>query len=397
MGAPPLRLLWLTETYPPGRGGMAQSCDRIVRDVRRAGVVVDVAHLDRRIPELAIEMRSRGADLLAPLDEDPAHALNRLWTIVERRHAEAPYTHVVAFGGQIPLLGAPVWAAWLGRPLVTLLRGNDFDLGIFSPRRADLLRAALHASACICTVTSEQARRVRALVPGIPVVFTPNGIDHADWRILPEDERRGREWRAAHVAPDRRLLGLFGQLKQKKGALFFLEALAGSGVADRFHLLVVGEVEPALAEWLRDRQATLAASVLPFRDRFDLLPFFSAVDLVAIPSFYDGMPNVMLEAAALGRPLLASDAGGMCDVLSAESALLFAAGDSASCRRVLLRAADAAVADLAAMAERARARTRAELDVSHETARYLRVFSELTISTDAGPGATVRRKESESA
>ena len=34
-GTPSPRPLWLTETYPPSRGGMAESCDRIVRSLRQ--------------------------------------------------------------------------------------------------------------------------------------------------------------------------------------------------------------------------------------------------------------------------------------------------------------------------------------------------------------------------
>jgi glycosyltransferase involved in cell wall biosynthesis len=374
-----LRLLWLTETYPPDRGGMAQSCDRIVRHLRRAGSSIDVAHLHRRAMGFGIELREGGADLTGPLEEDPAHAWQRLWTLIRGRQHEAAYTHVVAFGGHTPLLAAPVFAGWLGLPLVTLLRGNDFDLGILSPKRGDILRAALGGAACICTVTSDQAQRVRALFPAVPVVFTPNGIDHANWRLLPEDLRRGQAFRAAHVAAGRRLIGLFGQLKQKKGALFFLEALAASGATDRFHLLVVGDVEPAVAQWLGAHEATLPVTVLPFCDRLELLPHYAAVDLVAIPSFYDGMPNVLLEAAALGRPVLASDAGGMPDLLDHDSALLFPAGDAAGCRRALMFAAEAALAALAERAERARARTAAEFDVRHEVARYQRVFSEVRV------------------
>ena len=45
---PAHRVLWLTGHYPPSRGGMAQSCDRIVRGLRAAGAEVDVAHLTRR-------------------------------------------------------------------------------------------------------------------------------------------------------------------------------------------------------------------------------------------------------------------------------------------------------------------------------------------------------------
>jgi glycosyltransferase involved in cell wall biosynthesis len=224
---------------------------------------------------------------------------------------------------------------------------------------------------------------VRARFPAVPVVFPPHGLDHASWRLLPEDERRGQALRTAHVAPERRLIGLFGQLKQKKGALFFLEALAASRLADRFHLLVVGDVEPAVEQWLRAHEPTLPVTVLPFCDRLELLPHYAAVDLVAIPSFYDGMPNVLLEAAALGRPLLTSDAGGMPDLLDQDSALLFPAGDAAGCRRALLFAAEADLAALAARAERARARTAAEFDVRHEVARYLRVFSEVRVSHSA--------------
>jgi len=390
MGATGLRPLWLTETYPPDRGGMAQSCDRIVRHLRRAGVNLDVAHLHRRANRFGIELRESGADLTGPLDEDPAHALNRLWALARRRHAEAPYTQVVAFGGQTPLLAGPTFAAWLGVPLVTLLRGNDFDLGVFSPKRADVIRTAVQSSACVCTVASEQANRVRALFPSVPVVFTPNGIDHQEWRLLPEDARRGQDWRAAHVPPGRRLIGMFGQLKQKKGALFFLETLAGSGMAERFALLVIGDLEPAIGEWLREHEAVLPVTHLPFCDRFELLPYYAAADLIAIPSFYDGMPNVLLEAVALGRPLLASDAGGMPDVLEQRSALLFPAGDSAGCRRALMTAAEADAAELAAMAAQARARALTEFDVSHEVARYLRVLSE--VRSPCAVDARIERK-----
>ncbi|MEL7006414.1 MAG: glycosyltransferase, partial [Bacteroidota bacterium] len=54
------------------------------------------------------------------------------------------------------------------------------------------------------------------------------------------------------------------------------------------------------------------------------------------PSFYDGMPNVMLEAGALGIPIIASNVDGMADVIEHEKeGLLFRAGDEDDCRKVL--------------------------------------------------------------
>ena len=42
------RLHFITENYPPDRGGMGESCDRIVRGLVRAGIAIDVVHFDRR-------------------------------------------------------------------------------------------------------------------------------------------------------------------------------------------------------------------------------------------------------------------------------------------------------------------------------------------------------------
>src|SRR5690349_10539239 len=112
---------------------MAQSSDRIVRGLRRAGVVVDVAHLTRAPVPWRTTPGEGGLLRTCPIEGDPEHALRRLWVDLSRdRGPDAPLTHVVAFGGTLPLLAAPVFAAWLDAPLVTLLRGNDFDTGILS-------------------------------------------------------------------------------------------------------------------------------------------------------------------------------------------------------------------------------------------------------------------------
>ena len=85
-----------------------------------------------------------------------------------------------------------------------------------------------------------------------------------------------------------------------------------------------------------------------------------------LPSFYDGLPNVLVEAAALGVPLLASRAGGMADVLEdGRTALLFEPGDEAGCSWALERAVRVAgVARWRRWARRAESWPSAELDQS---------------------------------
>ena len=352
-----LRPLWLTENYPPDRGGMAQSCDRIVHALRSRGVEVDVAHVSRRYDEWRIETKAGGRQICCPADDDPAHTLNRLWNVLRRD--EAP-THVVAFGGTLPLLAAPAYAAWLKVPLVTLIRGNDFDAAVFSPKKSDVLREAIRASSAACTVTRDHAARIAALEPGLEPVWVPNGIDTAAWQLLPHDRDEAAQFRV----PGRRVLGMFGQLKQKKGVRFFLDALEQSGLADRFHILAVGDVDPSLG-----------LTALPFRDRLDLLPLYAACDLVVVPSFYDGLPNVVLEAAALGVPLLTSNAGGMADLLvDGENGIVFEAGDAHDCRRAITTAATIDAAALRALGARAQAAVVEHFNVEREAQRYVEVL-----------------------
>lgn len=374
------RVLWLTEHYPPSRGGMAESCDRIVRGLRAAGAEIHVAHLSRRSRPWRVTREHGGRLLTVPVEDDPEHALRRLWTVLTSEGLGAgTYTHVVAFGGTYALLAAPVFAALLQAPLITLLRGNDIDTGLFSMRRRGVLLDALRASARVCVVARSHRPLVSALVPDAAVTWVPNSIVTADWQILDSERERARAWRTAHVAPGRRTIGVIGQLKSKKGVSFLLDALRASGRAEAFHVLLVGEVE----EQSRVAAETVSHSFMPFMERYELPAVYAACDLVAIPSFYDGMPNVALEAAALGVPLLASDAGGLADLVDDQIGFVFPAGDPHACRAAVDRAARATDEELAKLGAAGRDRIQRDFTPAAETAGYSAVFDEVA----AGPTA----------
>lgn len=375
--SPRTSVWWLTEHYFPGRGGMAQSCDRIVYGLRSSGVTVDVLHLAHRAEHFSVTERAGGRDVVCPIGGDPPHALNWLWAVLAADPNRHEVTHVVAFGGVLPLLAGPLYAAWLGRPLITLLRGNDFDVGLFIAGRREVLQEALVRAARVCVVSREKADRIAAYWPAVTTSWVPNGIDLADWAPLPSHHQRAATWRQTAVATGRRVLGLFGQIKPKKGALLFLEQLAASGLADRFHLLLVGEIDDELTRWLTTPPVPLAVTTHPFVDRYELLSHYAACDLLVVPSLYDGLPNVVLEAAGLGLPLLASTAGGMGDVLIDERhGLLFAPGDGRGCRWAIERAATVSDEQLREMGRAARRMVETQLNHRLEIERYLAVLAE---------------------
>lgn len=381
-----VRLLWITENYPPDRGGMAQSCDRIVRGLRRLGVDVDVVHFSQRHAGVKIEQQERGRLIRCEVGEDAGHAINLAWNVLGR--STGGFCRVVAFGGFMPLLAAPSFAAWLGAPLTTLLRGNDFDSGIVSPRRGWVLRDALTRSAAVGVVSRDHQHKVASMFPQPLVRWIPNGIDTADWTLLEIDRAKARQWRAQNVAQERRVVGLFGHLKQKKGGLFFLDAVAASRVPGSLHLLIVGEIEPAMSGRLEALSEGVRWTHVPFVDRFELLPWYTCCDVVALPSLYDGMPNVLLEAAALGVPVLASTAGGMADVLGAtETALTFAPGDSYGCVRALEAVVQMSSSALAQYGVELQAKILRDFEARTEAAQYHEFLVEAvsTASTIATP------------
>jgi len=398
-----MQLLVLTETHPPDRGGMSESCDRILRGLAREGVRLDIVHFDRRATRFDRRTTSNGSILRVPPEADVAHLMNLVWNRIEQL---AP-THVVAFGGAMPLIGAPVFAAWMRRPLVTMIRGNELDAGLFDPRRRAILDDALRRASAVCTVTTSHAEKIAALHEDIAPHVVANGIDFELWQATEADAARAKVIRDERVGgwqlavgggprlgsrgavdsfsrqpptasetPAVRILGLFGHLKNKKGVPFFVDALVRSGCADRFHLLLAGEVETPIEG--------VAHTLLPAMDRYELIPYYLASDLVVLPSHYDGFPNVLIEAMALARPLIASTAGGMRDVLAdGEEAFLFAPGDAYACRDAIVRAADATDDALSRMGAAAETVARRRCDARDETQRYLEVLHHAQEAFDA--------------
>jgi glycosyltransferase involved in cell wall biosynthesis len=364
-----IHILWLTENYFPNRGGMAQSCDRITTGLRNEGVNIHIIHFSKR--KFSRTVLLQGSYTSFAFEEDIEHTLNLLWLYLANPANFQKLSHIVAFGGTLPMLAAPVFSKWLEIPLITLLRGNDFDVSIFSARKRETFLYCLHQSSKICVVSKEKVRKIEKMLTNAKVLYIPNGIDSSQWQLFKSDIENAQQWKKANVGEHKRLIGIFGHLKQKKGLTFFLEAIVMAGIKEKVAILIAGELEPELKTNLE--LLGLDLIFLPFLDRLELLAYYPACDAIAIPSFYDGMPNVLLEAASLNIPVIASNIDGIKDV-TGDSNLLFYPGDLADCNRALNEFMAAGKNEL---------RNKAEIIANHihqhfnhkiEAERYLEVF-----------------------
>lgn len=301
-------ITWITENYYPNKGGMAQSCDRIVNGLRNSGWMVHLLHFSNRHSKLTIQKQYNGHYIAIPTGDNYPHALQIGFQLIEKELKKNQ--KLVAFGGFLPILCVQTYANWLEIPYSVCIRGNDFDMAIFHYQRKAILLDTLKQASSVITNTSDKALRINQLLKETKAFFIANGIED-NWQANGQEKSFAQNYRNSYQ--DKKIIGLFGQLKEKKGTLFFLEGVLQSGHVENFHFIIAGEIEEMIREFLNIHH--FSYEKLEFMERYQLLKYYLCCDWIALPSFYDGMPNVLLEAMSLGIPVIGSNVDGMKDVI----------------------------------------------------------------------------------
>lgn len=152
----------------------------------------------------------------------------------------------------------------------------------------------------------------------------PNGINMADFRPGTAGEKRAARERMG-VPADAFLVGGMGRLAAEKNFVVLAELARRQ---PEMHFVIAGEgperrgIEAALAEKGVTDRVRLLGSVS------DRPAFYQALDVFLLPSLYEGLPMVLLEAMAARVPVLASRLEGIAGALREnEEGLLAQAGD----------------------------------------------------------------------
>ena len=115
----------------------------------------------------------------------------------------------------------------------------------------------------------------------------------------------------------------------------------------------------------------------------DVRPYLARVTAVVLPSYREGMPRSLLEAAAMGRPLIATDVPGCTEIARAgENAFLCAPRNAQSLADAMLALLDLDADARATMGRRSRAIAEREFDVSVVEARYLDAIARAIAQTE---------------
>ncbi|HEY8416349.1 MAG TPA: glycosyltransferase family 4 protein [Thermaerobacter sp.] len=239
----------------------------------------------------------------------------------------------------------------------------------------------------VIAVAESEARRLRdgglreptlkVIYNGVPDHWSTSGTNTAP--VRPIDWRRELGWPVE--AP---IVGAVGRLEAPKGFDVLIEAFARLDPADYPAapcLVVVGDGSERQTLQRQARELGVADRVHFAGFRPDSWRAFGGFDVTVIPSRQDGLPLVCLEAMAAGCPVIASDAGGLPEMVQDGVTGLIVGAENAVALSGSLKTLLKNPALARRMGQAGRARFLEEFQVDRMVARTRAVYDELAVAS----------------
>ena len=205
------------------------------------------------------------------------------------------------------------------------------------PRRLFLYRFATRFTKRIVAVSEATARFLKDErgVPEDRIQVIPYGVDLTKYTT----EKSTRMRKELGFSPKETIVGVVARLEPQKGHVYLIEA--AQKIIDmfprvKFVFIGKGGLREELEEKIRKAGLSEHFVFLGFRE--DVSMVLRAVDIFALPSLFEGLPNVVLEAMAAGKPVVASAVDGSVEaVVEGETGFLSPPKDTDALAQALLR------------------------------------------------------------
>jgi glycosyltransferase involved in cell wall biosynthesis len=179
-----------------------------------------------------------------------------------------------------------------------------------------LSRKCIEESHVVLTESKDLENRIRSFCNGPVHVHTfYKGIDLSNFQNLPPKNVLMKE---LNLNPERKYLLFVGRLTQDKGIYELVHAFGI--IAKRYHdidLLLIGEdiERNNLVVKLKEMGISNRVILTGIISQKEVGYYMKVSSLLVFPSWAEGLPNVVMEAMASGLPVIASDVGGIPEVL----------------------------------------------------------------------------------
>ena len=370
-GRPP-RLTYVITSL--GLGGAQQQVASLARRFTERGWDVDV---------VSLLGAAAGATTVALPDEVAVTSLDmtrrrvpdvrgvvRLARHLRARAPDVVHAHMVHAN-----LMARACRPWARMPVLVCTAHSPFEGG----RLYDLAYRATDRWCDLTTNVSPQAVARYLATGAVPspdrIRYVPNGIDVAGYGPRLDPERRALLAELG-VAPDRFVWLCAGRLAVEKDLGTLLQALRRTLEHEpRHHVLLAGDGDDRAALEATAAELGVADRVTFLGYRNDVVRLMRAADGYVLSSAWEGLPMVLLEAAACRLPAVTTRVGGTTEiVLDGETGVVVEPRDPEALARGLNELAARSAAERAAMGEAARRHVAEGFDLERVTDLWEELF-----------------------
>jgi teichuronic acid biosynthesis glycosyltransferase TuaC len=222
----------------------------------------------------------------------------------------------------------------LAIPVAARSIGSDINR-IGDPISAMHTRTVLREADFLVTASGDL--RNKAVAMGASPLKTRAVVNGCNLSIFhPMDRFEAR--RKLHIDPAAEAVIYVGRMDVKKGLRELVEAAAMLHPARKnMQVYMVGEGpdRPLIESSVQAHNAASYIHPLPSCAFDDVAIWIAAADLVTLPSYMEGCPNVVLESLASGRPVVATKVGGIPEIMSDECGRLVPPRDSPALAKAL--------------------------------------------------------------
>jgi glycosyltransferase involved in cell wall biosynthesis len=203
----------------------------------------------------------------------------------------------------------------LGVPSVLTAIGSDLNR-ISDPLCGMATKWALHNADFVATVSGDLRRT--ALRLGADPNRSAAILNGCDTTVFyPRDRKQARE--ELKLGPEDEIVLYVGRLDLRKGLVELVEAIStlrSSHPKLQCYIMGDGADRGAILKAIEKFDIPEAVNLIPSELTDRVAVWMAAADLVTLPSYNEGCPNVVIEALSSGRPVVATHVGGIPELMS---------------------------------------------------------------------------------
>jgi glycosyltransferase involved in cell wall biosynthesis len=205
------------------------------------------------------------------------------------------------------------------KKVIVHVMGCDINLSTRYRIRRAIIRWSLKRAAHVISVSQEMKRTLVGLgIPPEKISVVYNGVDHGIFRPMAQGECRAQ----LGMDPDEKGILFVGSLEEVKGVETLLDSFrmllrqVPDQIPFKLYLIGSGTLWHRLEQLIESSDLSGCVRLLGNRSSQEVAVWMNACDVFCLPSIREGLPNVILEAVSCNRPVVASNVGGIPEMLS---------------------------------------------------------------------------------